>query len=830
MFLDDVVGPMSVKEAKRLSGADKFRKTISDIEAKHKPAEERYNRLKSDPAYREQEFQKWQKEVHGDKAVKEDSWHAGDNAWSSDNHEMVEAQLSVGDPVVVTAPNEFEGKTGEISEFSPSGSFVIVNLYNHGKHSMHLSDVEYNKYADEEDEIDETIRKLGSQYRLYSGKGKNLGTFPTRAGAEKHEREVQYFKHADEGVEEGVVVAGPGREVNDKTVRKMVWDVLKINADTGEQAIQRALSVLAKKPQSRSVQNLQDTLIDLKARLVKGVDETVESSPVAGAITRRILQQRIDLLKQYGPELVGAAVDDVADYVGDVDEIGSSDVSGWVAQVERMLEENPPEAFAEGFQDFNKVEPYAVCLAGRPVKKFDYYEDARRFHDNWKKKLYNQGEKAKADKITLMPLNLDEAMNKNDLLGNVAKDLNTQFKKAKPGKLKASGDFTKGDHWQGAKPGDYGYTGYQGHGMPTDRAERERIRADKKKGVAEGTGPQSKLDQKIIHLLTNGIPVDVIARKLDIPVEWVHEVAEYNMPDSTIDYNDPRNSTQGRERFGEQGVAEDTGSWIVYDPETKQIKKRFKTHTAGKSYAQTHNLGFASSEYYFDNIKEQELTETALNPRDPRGDYAAKRKALQDLGMNKDVDQAAVLQRRLDLDREAKAKGVAEEWSKKYKSSINCSHPKGFSQKAHCAGKKKHNESVDMEMVCEDCGMCQTHGSLNEIAKGQKDSNGYTRCWPGKHAEGTKRGKNGGQVRNCVPNEGVAEAETDFSKRRKRERDIDAGRPVKPLPKNPQTDYARKRARDRKEMELGESYWTKLQRERSTKLNTLVNELKETIK
>ena len=75
-------------------------------------------------------------------------------------------------------------------------------------------------------------------------------------------------------------------------------------------------------------------------------------------------------------------------------------------------------------------------------------------------------------------------------------------------------------------------------------------------GVAEGTGPQSKLDQKIIHLLTNGIPADAIARKLDIPEEWVHEVAKYNMPDSAIDYNDPRNSTQGRERFGEQGVAE----------------------------------------------------------------------------------------------------------------------------------------------------------------------------------------------------------------------------------------------------------------------------------
>ena len=34
-----------------------------------------------------------------------------------------------------------------------------------------------------------------------------------------------------------------------------------------------------------------------------------------------------------------------------------------------------------------------------------------------------------------------------------------------------------------------------------------------------------------------------------------------------------------------------------------------------------------------------------------------------------------------------------EKWSQKYKNSIDCNNPKGFSQKAHCAGKKK-NESI----------------------------------------------------------------------------------------------------------------------------------------
>ena len=41
-----------------------------------------------------------------------------------------------------------------------------------------------------------------------------------------------------------------------------------------------------------------------------------------------------------------------------------------------------------------------------------------------------------------------------------------------------------------------------------------------------------------------------------------------------------------------------------------------------------------------------------------------------------------------------KEEDMEEDWSQKYKSSIDCNNPKGFSQKAHCAGKKK-NEDVN---------------------------------------------------------------------------------------------------------------------------------------
>jgi len=37
-------------------------------------------------------------------------------------------------------------------------------------------------------------------------------------------------------------------------------------------------------------------------------------------------------------------------------------------------------------------------------------------------------------------------------------------------------------------------------------------------------------------------------------------------------------------------------------------------------------------------------------------------------------------------------KSIDEKWSDSYKKSIDCNNPKGFSQKAHCAGRKKRGK------------------------------------------------------------------------------------------------------------------------------------------
>lgn len=68
-------------------------------------------------------------------------------------------------------------------------------------------------------------------------------------------------------------------------------------------------------------------------------DRENTSEAAAGAITRRIMMQRVDLLAKFGPEKVMAAIDDKAADLHDLEEIGSSDVSIWVEQVAKSLED-----------------------------------------------------------------------------------------------------------------------------------------------------------------------------------------------------------------------------------------------------------------------------------------------------------------------------------------------------------------------------------------------------------------------------------------------------------------------------------------------------------
>ena len=62
-----------------------------------------------------------------------------------------------------------------------------------------------------------------------------------------------------------------------------------------------------------------------------------DSSDVERAILNRIMVAHTDLLMKFGPEKVMQAAEEVAYNVGDVDEIGTSDVSAYVNQVRQIL-------------------------------------------------------------------------------------------------------------------------------------------------------------------------------------------------------------------------------------------------------------------------------------------------------------------------------------------------------------------------------------------------------------------------------------------------------------------------------------------------------------
>jgi hypothetical protein len=59
------------------------------------------------------------------------------------------------------------------------------------------------------------IRKLPSgKWRVFSGKGKNLGTFDSHQGAKKHLREVEYFKHKDDNKSDDETYSSILRQLN----------------------------------------------------------------------------------------------------------------------------------------------------------------------------------------------------------------------------------------------------------------------------------------------------------------------------------------------------------------------------------------------------------------------------------------------------------------------------------------------------------------------------------------------------------------------------------------------------------------------------------------
>lgn len=60
---------------------------------------------------------------------------------------------------------------------------------------------------------------------------------------------------------------------------------------------------------------------------------------VQSAIIRRIMIQHKEALAAHGPMAVMQAAEEVADHVGNVEEIGTSDVSAWTREALELLKQ-----------------------------------------------------------------------------------------------------------------------------------------------------------------------------------------------------------------------------------------------------------------------------------------------------------------------------------------------------------------------------------------------------------------------------------------------------------------------------------------------------------
>lgn len=83
-----------------------------------------------------------------------------------------------------------------------------------------------------------------------------------------------------------------------------------------------------------------------------------------------------------------------------------------------------------------------------------------------------------------------------------------------------------------------------------------------------------------------------------------------------------------------------------------------------------------------DNIDEDEVIDYM---KDEYGGYIMSRFNYEDV----EEDEYFEYEDEEDDDEDDEWDEIDENWSQKYKRSIDCNNPKGFSQKAHCQGRKK---------------------------------------------------------------------------------------------------------------------------------------------
>jgi hypothetical protein len=83
----------------------------------------------------------------------------------------------------------------------------------------------------------------------------------------------------------------------------------------------------------------------------------------------------------------------------------------------------------------------------------------------------------------------------------------------------------------------------------------------------------------------------------------------------------------------------------------------------------------------------------------PKSEVSDEIKGIVDRMSEKDIEKYAKtkhkgLPNKVEMEMESLINKIDEKWSDKYKRSIDCNNPKGFSQRAHCQGRKKNESNI----------------------------------------------------------------------------------------------------------------------------------------
>jgi hypothetical protein len=575
-------------------------------------------------------------------------------------------------------------------------------------------------------DLDETIRKMGSQYRLLSKKGKNLGTFDSKAGAEKHEREVQYFKHKN--MEEGVAEGKP-----ENPSRRGFLKALAVAAVLSSTPVAKLMSDASSKmsivKHRGKLGKYQGSDIDCTGYkigkkqfyiTVNGEPYTVQTGTGAGFMGQDFKNTDFKsdpYLQKIAPWLdtKDEYILQIADY--DIELYDQNNQKIFPAKDQQQTKEMYSNGFIDAIIGYLDVYQTSAIQKMADVPSEPHYPEELPAIDKGSKGVSAIVSKAAGNdpihiaRLASLAKSGYDAITKKPDAQQSAPSFNA------PAALPAPSDdnvlrpeLNKRKEKSSVKR--------RGVDEDIERYVEALSRAGyevTEEGVAEGW--KGKLAGAVFAgLAALGGAGDADAQQVNLPGPKVSYIAtvQAEVNGEVVTRSTNMGSNYKSEADVRQAVADYMESKGIIRYRINIDQKYDQPGLKRGDYA----TGGPSGNYGVGDYIMRYIDSQIPYPvdRNTRGGYATKE------SIEEDIERHLFLLSRAGYDI------IQEEWSDKYKRSINCSNPKGFSQKAHCAGKKK-NEEVSEEKVRLD-----------------------PKCWTGKKIGNPKTKVKGGvRVNNCVP-------------------------------------------------------------------------------